>query len=202
MPKGRILIISPHTDDAIFSLGDHIVAYKNSDYDVTILSVFSGVPNEGPGVRKHRILREEHKKACELLGVKTINWDLLDDAEDSPTSDEHLRNWFFDLDMDGYDKVFVPIGIHHPDHIQVSNCFTFPFKPNNIYVYQELPYATLYPDLFEDRLIEANLLNAHHRTVAKTTQKRAAVALYESQLKSDHIMSEIMVQEYIWKIQR
>ena len=70
------LIFCPHTDDAIFSLGDYI--FDNNSF--TIASAFSGVPTDIIGYKKHTLLRKEHQEACELIGAKIINNDLLDDV--------------------------------------------------------------------------------------------------------------------------
>ena len=43
------LIFSPHTDDAIFSLGDYILHNER----ITIASAFSGVPTDDAGYKKH-----------------------------------------------------------------------------------------------------------------------------------------------------
>ena len=82
------LIFSPHTDDAIFSLGDYILKNKN----ITIASAFAGVPTDDAGYKKHTLLRHEHEKACLLMNAKIINNDLLDDVYVA-TCDTEIYNY-------------------------------------------------------------------------------------------------------------
>jgi hypothetical protein len=45
-----VVILSPHTDDAIFSLGQHLTTL-DSDVPLVIASVFAGIPEDDAGHR-------------------------------------------------------------------------------------------------------------------------------------------------------
>ena len=109
------VIFSPHTDDAIFSLGDHIM----DNVDFTIASAFAGIPTDTLGYNKHTLLRKEHEGACNLIDARVINGDLLDDVY-GKQDENTLTDWIKSVIIN-FDKVYIPLGIHHPDHIFLSN---------------------------------------------------------------------------------
>lgn len=184
------LIISPHTDDAIYSIG----AYISKLEDVTILSPFAGIPEDEAGKKKHLILRNEHKQACELLGVKFINGNFLDDVYPKP-EERVLVNWLI-LTTRGYENIYVPTGIFHADHIYIRDLFLkyIPFK----YFYQELPYRTAFPELAEN-IRRVFCSRGELITCESTELKRQACDLYKSQ-NGDPVMEQIMAQERIFKL--
>jgi len=190
------LIFSPHTDDAIFSLGDYILNNNN----FTIASAFAGIPKDIVGNKKHTILRSEHKNACEFVNANAINGDLLDDVYGK--QDQNLLiNWINDTIFD-YSNIFIPLGIHHPDHIFLSDVLLEILNKNkhNIFIYAELPYRILYPELYNDRLNNLykryNLINI---PIAFNNKKINAIKLYDSQIQSD-IVDNLIVSEQLWKI--
>jgi|688.fasta_scaffold489567_2 hypothetical protein len=190
------LIFSPHTDDAIFSLGDYILNNNN----FTIASAFAGIPKDIIGNKKHTILRSEHKNACEFVNANVINGDLLDDVYGKQDKDL-LINWINDTIFD-YSNVFIPLGIHHPDHIFLSDVLLEILNKNkhNIFIYAELPYRVLYPELYNDRLNNLyktyNLVNI---PIAFNNKKINAIKLYNSQIQSD-IVNNLIVSEQLWEI--
>lgn len=185
------LIISPHTDDAIFSLGGYMQTLR----DVTILSLFSGVPTDPVGRKKHKTLLMEHDNACKVYGAKQINSDFFDDVYPRP-DEEDLVVWLSDqFGREKYDKVYIPLGIMHPDHIWTREIMMQYFHYD--YLYQELPYGTLYPEYAED-IIDTNNLHAEMVMHMTTPQKKKAVECYKSQIQSDHILGEIYKPERLF----
>lgn len=84
-PDGDIAVVSPHLDDAVFSLGGAIADLRSAGRTVRIVTVFAGVPgSDAPpspwdercgfesaaesAVRR----RAEDKRACALLGVEPV----------------------------------------------------------------------------------------------------------------------------------
>src|SRR5437879_1910085 len=78
----RIAVVSPHLDDAVFSLGSAMSATARAGKDVRIVTVFAGDPesaqpaawwDRATGFETHRQAalrrREEDVRACELVGV-------------------------------------------------------------------------------------------------------------------------------------
>jgi LmbE family N-acetylglucosaminyl deacetylase len=191
------IIFCPHTDDAIFSLGDYIID-NNNEY--TIASAFAGIPTDDAGYKKHTILRKEHEDACSMLGLKVINGDILDDVY-GKQDEELLVNWINET-IENYSSVYIPLGIHHPDHIFLSNAM-FDLIDNfdkNYFIYAELPYTILYPELYDERLnkfkskYKLNKVNTNF-----TKRKSDALKKYESQIKNN-LIEKLLVKENLWVI--
>lgn len=188
------LIISPHTDDAIFSLGSYMLA--NKDIDFTILSVYAGIPTDPAGKKKHTTLRKEHAAACKKIGAKFINGDFLDDVYTPRPYAGDLASWIKPF-LDKYDKIYIPLGIHHPDHIEINNLFKLYFKSYIHYVYEELPYRLLYPEI--SRELWNKLIKNDHIYIQHDLQKEEIVKTYKSQVGPE-LLKQLFVEEHIWKI--
>ena len=190
------VIFSPHTDDAIFSLGDHIT----DSVDFTIASAFAGIPTDTFGYNKHTLLRKEHESACNLIDARVINGDLLDDVYGK--QDERLLvDWIFNVIIN-FDKIYIPLGIHHPDHIFLSDVlFNLISKFNKTYfIYAELPYKILYPELYEIRLDSfKSKLNLQNIFVDFTKKKTKSVKEYKSQIENN-LIEKLIVQEEVWRV--
>jgi hypothetical protein len=77
----KTAIVSPHTDDAVFSLGSSLITKPFVVFeDVTIISLFDKIPEDIGGKIKHRTLRSEHADVCKAIGVKELNGEYLDDV--------------------------------------------------------------------------------------------------------------------------
>jgi LmbE family N-acetylglucosaminyl deacetylase len=191
------LILCPHTDDAIFSLGDYLVNNKG----FTIAASFAGVPLDPAGNKKHTILRKEHDDACAVVDAKVINGDLLDDVYGKQNIEE-LTSWVLEV-IKSYENVYIPLGIHHPDHVMLSDLLLslIPSMPDkNFFVYAELPYWVLYPELFKQRL---NLFEKDYKldsiNIDFTINKIDAIKCYDSQI-DQNLIEKLIVKEYLWKI--
>lgn len=187
----KTIILSPHVDDAIFSLGD----YMQTLSDVTILSVFSGTPADDAGWKKHNTLNWEHKAACQTLGVDFVNGEFLDDVyglQDKKAVTAWLEKTLEELKAD---YIIAPLGIHHPDHILLNQIALFSLYADA--VYEELPYKIVFPE--ETAEAEKSVNGFNKKTLLVTSQKKIdAVKCYESQIKNDHILSEIFVPESVY----
>lgn len=198
------IVLSPHTDDAIFSIA---LKLKELD-DVTIITPFAGVPEDESGKIKHTILREEHQKACESIGAKFINGDFLDDVYGLPNRKD-VAAWLQSLDLT-CDELYIPIGIHHPDHLLTSNLMIalfnqFHINSKFIFFYEEQPYADNYPELLEiRRRYIANAVGSMDYTwVTRNSWKRKeAISSYESQVKNGLLDKLADAEERIWKLAR
>lgn len=190
------VIFSPHTDDAIFSLGDYIT----DNVDFTIASAFAGIPTDTIGYNKHTLLRKEHESACNLINARVINGDLLDDVYGK--QDERLLvEWISNIIVN-FDKIYIPLGIHHPDHIFLSDVlFNMIGKFNKTYfIYAELPYKILYPELYEIRLDAfKSKLNLQNIFVDFTKKKTKSVKEYKSQIENN-LIEKLIVQEEVWGV--
>lgn len=197
-----IVVFSPHTDDAIFSLGAHLSTLSG----VTVVTPMAGIPDDEAGRRKHEVLRDEHDKACGTLGLRWINGDFLDDVYPPPSRSE-VKAW-----MGGWftaDEVYVPFGIHHPDHLLVSNLlisllYTSGTVPRRVFFYEELPYRVDYPELANIRFSHIENFVGRLRMLEDFVDdglKRCAVDQYRSQISAS-VVERVMVRERIWQLIR
>ena len=200
------LIFCPHTDDAIFSLGDYII---DNDHEFTIASAFAGIPTDDIGYKKHTTLRQEHDEACYMVNAKVINGDLLDDVYGRQDK-EQLISWIKGIIVN-FDNVYIPLGIYHPDHVFLSDTLFNLMRDfdKQYFVYSELPYRLLYPELHKLRIkqFEQNY-NLKNVSVNFTQHKINAIKKYNSQIShvynpsyiDEDLIEKLIVEEKLWKI--
>jgi len=200
------LIFCPHTDDAIFSLGDHIIDNNN---EFTIASAFAGIPKDWAGYKKHIRLRKEHEEACSMINAKVINGDLLDDVYGKQDEDI-LIDWIKSIIVN-FDNIYIPLGIYHPDHVLLSdNLFNLMKNFNKTYfVYAELPYRMSHPKLHKERLKQfESVYTLKNISINFTKHKIEAIKKYNSQIAYVHdpsyidedLIGKLIVEEKLWKI--
>jgi len=200
------LIFCAHTDDAIFSLGDYII---DSNYSFTVATAFAGIPTDSAGYKKHTILRQEHEEACSMINAKVINGDLLDDVYGKQNEDD-LINWIKSIIVD-FDNIYIPLGIHHPDHVFLSDTLFNLMKhfDKKYFVYAELPYKLSYQDLYETRLkIFTSLCGLKKINTNFTKNKTNAIKKYDSQIKyannpyivDEKLFAQLIVEEELWEV--
>jgi LmbE family N-acetylglucosaminyl deacetylase len=200
------LIFCPHTDDAIFSLGDYIIDNEDS---FTIASAFAGIPTDEIGYKKHIKLRQEHDEACAMINAKVINGDLLDDVYGKQNEDI-LIDWIKSIIVN-FDNVYIPLGIHHPDHVLLSDTIFNLMKSFNktYFLYAELPYRVAYPELHKKRLkLFESVHTLENITINFTKHKVEAIKKYNSQIAyvddpsyiDEDLIGKLIVEEKLWKI--
>lgn len=149
MTRKKIVRISPHLDDAVFSAGGLAAAFVEQGHAVTILTCFtkSILDPKGfalacqldkglsPEVDYMQLRREEDRKACEVLGAHFVWLDLPEAPHRGYQSAKELFREIKECDkiqevlflkLKEYlfemrpDMIFSPIGIgNHVDHQQV-----------------------------------------------------------------------------------
>ena len=200
------LIFCAHTDDAIFSLGDYIIDSKDS---FTVATAFAGIPTDSAGYKKHTILRQEHEEACSMINAKVINGDLLDDVYGKQDEDQ-LISWIKGIIVN-FDNIYIPLGIHHPDHIFLSDTLFNLMKhfDKKYFVYAELPYKLSYQDLYETRLkIFTSLCGLKKTNTNFTKNKINAIKKYDSQIKytsnpsiiDEELFAQLIAEEEVWEV--
>lgn len=194
------VVFSPHTDDAIFSIGAHLAVQGG----VIIATPFAGIPGDPVGRAKHQTLHREHAAACTEINAFMVNGPFLDDVyPQSPP--ELVSAWLYSfLHPDAV--LYIPVGIHHPDHLQVSNLLITAVinRPSTaqIFFYEELPYRVDYPDKARDRLdyITTTLGQLKRVDTKPHPVKRHAVAWYASQDLDGSVAPRVLVEEHVWEL--
>lgn len=195
-----VVVLSPHTDDAVFSIGDHLAGMAG----ITVVSTAAAVPADPAGKAKHETLRAEHATAMSITGADYINGPFLDDVYPSP--DLGVFNAWVSSHLAGADMIYVPVGIHHFDHLMVSNAAIAHLLVHprpTVRFYAEQPYWRRYPGLARDRFDwVTRVLGAlepiddaqDHRD-----RKEAALRVYASQT-DEALIAELMAPERIWEL--
>ena len=141
----RVAVISPHLDDAVFSVAEHMLS--RPDWESCIVTPFGGQPTVEPHRSKYITLHEEHRNVCELAGWDFINGPFLDDAARldpwSASQGDFFQDWCREVLL-GFDAWWWPQGVHHPDHLLVGH-YAYSRPGIAQCVYEELPYRVLYP---------------------------------------------------------
>ena len=180
-------------------MAEHMLTWRDDGHDLTVLTVFGAVTNG-----KEERLAEEHREVLFLFGEGISSWemgfrdDAHEDREDDPREVvEALRLRIQQMEPD---VVVLPVGIHHPDHVVVAQCFPMwrdPTLEPKVWRYEELPYYVLYPDqcLFTEDTAKAGW--QLQGFVPHFTFKKALCRMYHSQW-APHLGRTVFAPERIW----
>jgi LmbE family N-acetylglucosaminyl deacetylase len=154
---GRVVVISPHLDDAVFSTWWHLTRAER----VTIISVFAGIPDPGipapaydrftgssdPRARARR-RRDEDERVTARRGWQTCHLDHLDEPYRSDPVDRGRVADSISAQLPSErDLVLVPAGIgRHPDHLAARDAALLMLRDVALPVrlYADLPYAAFF----------------------------------------------------------
>lgn len=199
------LVISPHLDDAVFSVGGWIAG----ESDVIVATVFAGVPavlvepiGEGfeSGAQEVEARRGEDLDACSAVGAMAVHGPFLDGpyTGHAESDENEIARWIVSLE-----RVFEastlarPAGVRHPQHIATARAAALSHQPGvSRYVYAELPYSVLWPELVPE--IPGELVELLHNE-GRAAWKQAACERYASQYPStDH--DALRAPERLWRL--
>jgi LmbE family N-acetylglucosaminyl deacetylase len=150
---GRVVVVSPHTDDAVFSLAGTIARAARSGAQVEILTIFGNDPtSDGPANgwdtragfategEAARARREEDRVACELVGARPTWLSFRGGGytkEREPGQIWEAASAF----IAQADAVVVPgFPLTNPDHAWISDLFTARHSTGLLGFYVEQPY--------------------------------------------------------------
>lgn len=149
------MVVSPHLDDGVLSLGASIHAATSRGAAVDVLTVLAGDPASGTAAdhsnrragfstagEAARLRREEDRRACEGVGARPVWLDLSDDHSDALSEDD-LREGLAST-MEGYDAILVPgFPLAHAQHLLISRLTLEVLEPGvRLGLYVEQPYAS------------------------------------------------------------
>lgn len=155
-PGSHVAVVSPHCDDAVYSVGALMSAHVRAGGSVTVVTVLAGDPTSdapaGPwdgraGFTSEghatRVRRAEDRAACELLGATCVHLDDVDEQYPRRLTDDALwaRLW---PHLSSADETLVPGGpLHHADHRAVADLVLTRWPATrSVRLYREEPYAT------------------------------------------------------------
>jgi LmbE family N-acetylglucosaminyl deacetylase len=191
--RGRVIVVSPHLDDAIFSLGATIASASRSGTRIEVLTVFGcdpdsdapakgwdargGFATEGEAARGRR---EEDRAACRQVGAEP-RWLPFRGGGYTPHKDKTEISAAIETEVREVDSLLVPgFPLKNPDHAWLANLFEgqSPVVPR-LGRYVEQPYAYLSD---ERQPLPAANWQSSPLTLADRLSKRRAVLAYASQL--------------------
>jgi LmbE family N-acetylglucosaminyl deacetylase len=163
---GRTVVLSPHLDDAVLSLGAMVAGLTRTGTRVDVVTVLAGdpgsdaVPSEwdrragfATAGEAARARREEDRRACRLVGATPV-W-LTHAFRDGEPPDEELVWGQLAETLEGAGRVLVPgTPLEHPEHAWVHRLVVARAAPGtSIALYAEQPYlrwsAAVAPPEFE-----------------------------------------------------
>jgi LmbE family N-acetylglucosaminyl deacetylase len=151
----RLVVVSPHLDDAVLSIGASLAHLARRGVEVEVLTVFGGDPasalEAGASNRRAgftttgeaaRVRRHEDDRACARLGVRARRLGF-DDDEAVPRDRAAIRA-ALEQQVRGADVVLLPGGpLVHPDHVLVAELTASSLGGGGTAgLYREQPYAT------------------------------------------------------------
>jgi LmbE family N-acetylglucosaminyl deacetylase len=220
VPSRPVAFISPHLDDAALSCGHTIAAHPGA-HVITVFTAAPAVINaNGPNEQKTgrafapdalQVRREEDAAAMEVLNAHA-QWLGLHELEYAGANqDEQLITGALRsaIAAVGARSVIAPLGVHHPDHVAVSNACLMIATASALdwYLYLDMPYAQHYVEEKADRLqsIDAAVgLLSLEAVIPIGDVKRIAVEKYVSQLdglrKQPRFEKSLSDPEHYWRL--
>lgn len=153
MLQGRVVVISPHLDDAVLSLGATIARAARSGADVEVLTVLAGDTSSrepagqwdalagfAEAGEAARARRAEDAAACRIVGASARWLDFTDKQYGQPARSD-VREAVASA-VRGATLVLVPgFPLEHPDHAWLSEVLVLQGLPAPLALYVEWPYA-------------------------------------------------------------
>lgn len=198
--KQRLLIVSPHLDDAILSCGLLLAAHPGA----VVCTVFTASPehnmstdwdlqsgfNDAFEAMKAR--KTEDLEALETLHARPVHLPFCDAQYQSTPSPELVANAIERTIIEvAPSTLMVPLGLFHSDHVLVADaCLSLLRRSNDMHMslYEEVPYRRM-PGVVQDRmrvLAERGFLTNPDDTFDNTRLTGADAAINE-QLKDTAI---------------
>lgn len=153
---GRVVVISPHFDDAVFSLGATLARAARTGGSVHVVNIFGNDPDDESlpsewdaacGFRTigeaARLRREEDRRACELVGASTTAFPFTDEDHGGTGDPEEISEALVGATADA-DLVLAPgYPLQHTDHLLATSLLVErPPTSARLGFYVEQPYAT------------------------------------------------------------
>lgn len=157
--RGDVVVVSPHLDDAVLSVGAALAHASRRGAKVTVLTVLAGNPGsrEPAGYwdrragfatagEAARARREEDVRACAIVGA-TPRWlPYSDDQYERGAEDAEIRAAIVAA-IGGASSVLLPgFPLLHDDHRWLNGLLSDAFEPERVGLFTEQPYAALATD--------------------------------------------------------
>ncbi len=217
----KILVISPHFDDAVLSAGQFMADRP----DAEVVTIYGGFPltaskvstpyDKKCGFRNAEDAvaqrQRENNEALALLEATAFDLDLPDSQYENGFANHVTTEQIIDylqelLDKNEYEFIMAPLGLGHPDHVKVTSAVLRLKTDLPIYLWEDLPIRVVEPELVPPRLAELGLnsldkLETPATTGDKMAKKIRSMLCYKSQVNTGILDPYLMyVPERFWKI--
>lgn len=210
---GKLIVLSPHFDDAALSAGQ-LIAGHHSPIIVTVCSsepqMYSALTeyDKNCGFEEiHQVIsarREENRVACQILRARSVELGLYDNQYHSQPVElyEDAFREYLSSKSRRDDMVVAPLATKHPDHQKVMKasldvCRRMRFP---LWLYEELPHRVLWPEevtkTVESLKQEGISLLREFIGDGHMQLKEAAVNCYRSQLWSLDLRSTFVPERF------
>ena len=196
LPGERIVVVSPHLDDGVLSLGASIASWKRAGATVELLTVFAcdpdseapaggwdrrgGFSTEGESARARR---EEDRLACAAVGAAPV-WLPFGSVDYERHGDEADVRRAVREAVDRAALVLLPgFPLSHPDHAWLAQTLAGEPLAGQVGGYAEQPYTrraggapTAYervPTRFRDRLAKWRAIRRYHSQLPLLGMRRS-----------------------------
>lgn len=217
------LILSPHLDDAVLSVGQFMAGRTS-----VVATVCTGVPprhrmltsfDQGCGFSSAgdamRARRREDELAVATLGGSVRHLGLLDSqyVGNAPVA---MGSAVSEAVVDVLGPVpaenrmlLAPLGLAHPDHVALATAALSAAATHDVelWLYEELPARVLWPELVADRLADVRARGCDPQLgfagTGDLAAKRQAIKCYKSQHGALEVLGNwphtVLVPERLWR---
>jgi LmbE family N-acetylglucosaminyl deacetylase len=199
-PLRRIVVVSPHLDDGVLSLGASIASWRRAGAEVELLTVLacdpgSAAPSGGWDRRagfategeQARARREEDRRACAVLGATPVWLPFGSVDYERHGGDDDVRSAVAAA-LEGASAILLPgFPLSHPDHGWLVRTLAPALDGRDVALYAEQPYTLRsgrdpqVPDWVGETL-DASLFEPMPATARDRLAKWRAIRRYHSQL--------------------
>jgi LmbE family N-acetylglucosaminyl deacetylase len=155
--RSRLVVVSPHLDDAALSLGATIAYATRAGVPVTVLTVFAGDPGSGEpaGVwdglcgfatagDAARLRREEDARACAILGAEPVWLPFADQDYCGPRNGDEIWAGVEPFVAEAALVLIPGYPLVHSDHVWLTRLIAIrASESTTLGLYVEQPYANL-----------------------------------------------------------
>lgn len=192
----KLLIVSPHFDDAILSAGQFMAERP----DTEVATVFGGMPdgadkfitpydtkcgfkNALDAVSERR---RENNAATALLRATKLDLDFPDGQYGAEVSTGQITAVLQRMvDSGNYEAIYAPIGLGHPDHIKTADAVMALKTDLPITLWEDIPLRITEPQLVHERLKQLGIAYRPSRVIFSRlfmADKIRALLCYGSQI--------------------
>jgi LmbE family N-acetylglucosaminyl deacetylase len=216
----RVLILSPHLDDAVLSAGQFLASRP----DTIVATIFAGIPRNKDVCTTYdakcgfktaeeamKTRQDEDKAAMALLAATPLHLGFIDSQYGKPTEQAGMAKVIGNL-IEEHEPEYVvgPLGLVHPDHILVRNALLEATDKYElpVWLYEDLPSRVTQPDSVHFALEEVReqVFDALPGFIGSGSldAKMSALWCYRSQMGLPEFenIHQLLVGERFWQVIR